>query len=150
MIITERRIRAPTHPPSLFLFHSSDLLLLRFLAETRSRLQTEKTVCCMMNREKAFRCWNAIFNSLAWSTMSRSYHGSGHHVWRGKRPGRWYGRFFWSGRFFSPLGGSLLRFWGLLPLCLTFATFLRLSLYLCHTVSLPAELASPTSAIIAS
>lgn len=46
------------------LFHKADLSLLGFLAETRARLLTEKTVCRMTNREKAFRVWSELLSIL--------------------------------------------------------------------------------------
>lgn len=46
------------------LFHKADFSLLAFLAETRSRLQTEKTVCLMTGRERAFRPWRGLLNAL--------------------------------------------------------------------------------------
>lgn len=46
------------------LFYDSDLSLMAFLAETRYRLRTEKTVCRITNRERSFRCWEALANIL--------------------------------------------------------------------------------------
>lgn len=47
------------------LFYKADLSLLAFLAETRSRLITERTVCAMTNRQRAFRDWSSLLNILS-------------------------------------------------------------------------------------
>lgn len=46
------------------LFFRADLSLLAFLAEIRSYLATEKTVCYMENKPTKFRQWERIFSAL--------------------------------------------------------------------------------------
>lgn len=46
------------------LFHQSDISLMGYLAESRARLHTEKTVCSMRGREREFRYWNRFYAAL--------------------------------------------------------------------------------------
>lgn len=46
------------------LFHDAKLSLIAFLAESRSRLLTERTVCYLENRPKKLRTWQRLLNVL--------------------------------------------------------------------------------------